>query len=151
MDRLSRFALEHGLLTDVCRVFRSDAKNPVLIVLQLILVHVNLGLDVRRQPLCQTLGFDCSQKIVYETVLKQPIFMNSYTTVNVDFLLHCVNFFKYHLTRKETMTAYEAYRDLPTDYLPQGLQGNLHNDGYELGKKWMGTFGMLTCLYYERL
>ena len=86
-------------------------------------------------------SFDDSQKAAYESVMSEPIFKNGWNDVQVNFLLHVVNFFKYHLTQAAVLTAHPAYSDLPEASRPQSFDGPLSNGDCKLGKTWMGTFG----------
>ncbi|KAF2094571.1 hypothetical protein NA57DRAFT_60599 [Rhizodiscina lignyota] len=140
--KVNIFAYEHNLLANVNRHFRGN-KNPQLIALQLVLPHLNLGLELGGIALNPTFGFHDSQKAVYETALSKLIFQNGWNNIDVEWVMHCTNFFKYHLTSPDAQTAFQAFAEIPDEFHIKALEGGLHNEGHALGNKWMGTFAYL--------
>lgn len=92
--------------------------------------------------------FDASQYQVYSSPSTQPIFLDKWKqSVNTRWLLHVVNFFKYHFkTRGEGLLAHD-YIELDADQYPQPWVGKIENDTQPLGTHWKGAYSKMTGSY----
>lgn len=89
--------------------------------------------------------FPTSQISAYSPATKQPIFTGCYGgTVNMDWVLHQTNFWKYHFTREAESTLFTDIDALePADY-PKLWNSQLsQKDMPALGKKWKGISAFL--------
>lgn len=140
------YANRIGFLNEVFR--RPDYEyTTIVLAIQLLLSHIMLDLsDTTLQPMTDMLSFGDSQKAVYSSAEVAPLFFISRgnITVNVKLALHCVNFFKFHLTRETEHTAYEEYSRLAKWRRPQAWQPQANEDVGRLVRKWIGTYGKST-------
>jgi hypothetical protein len=122
---------------------RARASTDVLPLIQLVLSSeaLQLGCD-------QVFAFEESQRAAYLSVAQAPIFTGaSGLEVNVEWALHMVNFFRYHMLRKNEQTLYQAYKDISSKSNglahPMLWKEKLSDSDSELpiGKEWKGTYG----------
>ncbi|KAK3081322.1 hypothetical protein LTS18_007965 [Coniosporium uncinatum] len=146
---LTTFARDQTLLSNVCRFFKKIDRTtkkqmrdaPLLQAIQIVFSHLSLSLDPVPFP---TFGFEESQQAVYANYTEAPMFGGfNGLEINVAWVLHCVNFFKYHLTRAEEQTMFEAYDGLHRDEHPQGWPERLREGSHVLGRHWKGTYAYL--------
>jgi hypothetical protein len=127
---------------------KARGANDVLPLIQLVLSSQALQLGCDR-----IFAFEESQRAAYLSVAEAPIFtgFNS-LDVNIEWTLHMVNFFRYHMLRKEEQTLYDAYKDIATKSAglahPQLWKEKLSNSDITapIGKEWKGTYGMPSSL-----
>ena len=106
--------------------------------MQLALTHWSLDLSLNNL----TFGFAESQSQVFGHPDKFPLFLNGeMDKVNVKYLLHIVNFFKYHMTKQEEASLYPYYSELTNELRPKAWTEPLHQGVKELGSHWKGTYG----------
>ncbi|KAF2739843.1 hypothetical protein EJ04DRAFT_425903 [Polyplosphaeria fusca] len=90
------------------------------------------------------LSFDLSQKIVYETTVKAPIFGGSHNSqINFEWILHCLNFFRSHMMSQTQATMCDAFRMMTPGEKPSAWQAPLQHGCYPLAKNWRGTYAYL--------
>ena len=91
-------------------------------------------------------NFNLSQKHCYMTAMEAPVFTNTNKTmVNMEWLLHVVNFFKYHATNEDEKTLFEPFQSLDLMEKPGMWTRSVKDDGGKLGKNWKGTYGKCLC------
>lgn len=84
------------------------------------------------------------QRAVYAATNKAPIYEGfSHTDVNMVWVMQCLDFFRYHMMNKDTMTLSSAMDDLPAVQRPSAWQGPLKNGAVPLTKHWKGTYSYL--------
>ncbi|KAL1634968.1 hypothetical protein SLS56_002052 [Neofusicoccum ribis] len=89
-------------------------------------------------------GFPDSQKEAYSTIVKAPIFGGfNKLEINMVWLLHVMNFFKYHIGNAGENTLFEPFGKLERAEKPFYWQGPIHNGPQELGVHWKGTYAYL--------
>lgn len=89
-------------------------------------------------------GFNVSQKQAYSTIRTAPIFGGfNKQEINMEWLLHILNFFKYHIGKESENTLFEPFNKLPKAEKPLNWQGPLRNDHQNLGVHWKGTYAYL--------
>ncbi|EKG19468.1 hypothetical protein MPH_03332 [Macrophomina phaseolina MS6] len=90
-------------------------------------------------------GFIDSQRLAYATIKAAPIFCGfNKLEVNMEWILHVLNFFKYHICKEEENTLYAPFRNLTKADTPGFWQKPLHNGPAELGVHWKGTYAYLS-------
>jgi hypothetical protein len=81
-----------------------------------------------------------SQEVVYRSQIFEPIFNEvRIDELNIFWLLHVVNHFKFHLKQRREGILEHVYRALAKDSLPRAWTGILKNETTKLGKKWKGA------------
>lgn len=106
--------------------------------IQLLFTHWSLDHELA----CQSYSFAYSQMAVYGHPIKFPMFLDKQMrVVNIKYLLHIANFFKYHMTRREESTLYCDVSALEDEEKPMAWKEKLKGGVRELGKHWMGSYG----------
>ncbi|KAL9131244.1 MAG: hypothetical protein Q9217_000786 [Psora testacea] len=120
---------------------RSDHHCRLLHTLQLLFTHWQLDLSIRSQAQ----RFDLSQQIVYSHPSKVPMFLDKKWTVNVEYLLHVMNFFKYHMKTETENTLYPLFRELEAFERPGAWDRQLSQvQGIKkLGSQWKGSYAYM--------
>ncbi|MCJ1253742.1 hypothetical protein MMC24_001554 [Lignoscripta atroalba] len=114
--------------------------DPLLQTIQLLLTHWSLDLSLY----CPTYGYHISQKAVYSHPKDCPLFLDQHMrVVNVEFLLHIANFFKYHITHKDEGILNYDFELLSHDKKPKAWQKSLEQGLSKPGSKWMGSYAYL--------
>jgi hypothetical protein len=126
---------------DIRKVVTGNSEGALLYVVQLCLAPFTL-----HPSLCKnSSNFENSQVQVYATNEEQPIFKGVYKgEVNVRWLLHVINFFKYHVKASEEgllAHAYETLKSDSPDQLPQPWIGRIKAQTQPLGAYWKGAHG----------
>lgn len=136
---LHRFVQSTNLLDKIFRYPPDKGmQNPLLTVIQLLFTPWTLDLELA----FQTYSFAYSQKAVYAHPNDYPFFLNKRRSViNVEYLLHIANFFKYHMIRSEEQTLYQDVGALDEDEKPKMWTEKLDKGPNQLGKYWMGSYG----------
>ncbi|KAG8533295.1 uncharacterized protein KY384_002078 [Bacidia gigantensis] len=121
-------------------VHRSDHRARLLQTIQLLLCHLQLDLSIRSQ----IKDFCLSQQVVYTPPSRIPLFLDKKMTVNVGYLLHIVNFFKYHMKTEPENTLYPLLSDLESHARPTSWDGPLeHCHGDKLASAWKGSYAYI--------
>ncbi len=142
LERIKNFAYDHDILQYVLLPKTSHPGkdfSPFLRTIQVMLAHLQFD-HVLKTP---TWGFPDSQKAVYESVRKEPIFVGPHKTeVNMQWVAHAVNFFKYHVTREDEGTLFPGYEELREAGMGiKPWRKKLKRGVQTLGKRWRGTYG----------
>ena len=86
-------------------------------------------------------SFPDSQRVVYSTATEQPAFVGcNGLDVNMEWVLHHINFWKYHMLRREELTLYEAFKELDESERPRWWSQQLGQETKKLGKHWKGSY-----------
>ena len=139
---LRRYVQQSNILSHVLSCLNRDDRtfNPALKTLQLTLTHLLLDPSLS----LGTIGFEYSQKAVYEHPAKQPLFRGqNYSKVNIELIMHTVNFFKHHMMNPDAQTLYELYHELEDHERPQPWNSRLQQcpGVAKLGRYWKGSYG----------
>jgi len=106
--------------------------------LQLVLSHYSFDQSLG----LKTWGFPDSQQAAYSSVASMPMFVGfNKLQVNLVWVLHIMNFFKYHITSSSEHTLFEQFAMLESWEKPQEWKSQLKGGTYTLGKFWKGTYG----------
>lgn len=85
--------------------------------------------------------FPTTQTVAYETAEKQPFFSGvNGLDVNMDCVLHQINFWKYHMVREAECTLFNAFSSLEADERPRYWSKQLQQGARSLGKHWKGSY-----------
>ncbi len=96
------------------------------------------------EPTRETVNFPTSQSIVYSTAAQHPIFHGCHgLDVNMDFVLHNINFWKYHMLREAEGTLYYAFSELEDDERPRWWDNGLQQGVKTLGRHWKGSYAFV--------
>ncbi|MCJ1478978.1 hypothetical protein MMC13_007662 [Lambiella insularis] len=109
-------------------------------LVRLVLAHLQL----RAIPI-NAYCFEFSQQAVYGHPRDFPIFLDGFNRkkINTNYLLHIVNFFKYHITNEEEVTLFHPFAHLEADERPQSWDSLTGLGLQKLGTHWKGTYAYL--------
>jgi hypothetical protein len=106
-------------------------------IIQLTLLHLIFDPDL---CLARPAVVNMSQEVVYRSQVLEPIFRGKRKDrLNIYWLLHVVNHFKFHLKQRMEGILEHIYRGFSKKDLPRAWTGPLKNETIELGRKWKGT------------
>ncbi|KAG4429859.1 hypothetical protein IFR05_014659 [Cadophora sp. M221] len=119
------------------KVVTANDKNTLIYVIQLMLTPFSLNPDLCKSKVGH---FDISQYQAYSTAKLQPVFTGLYKqVVNIRWLLHVVNFFKFHLKSKGEGLLVHEYKTLARDEFPQFWTGHIKGGTQPLARHWKGV------------
>lgn len=86
-----------------------------------------------------------SQAAVYSTPTTKPIFGGPHgLDIDMEFVLHNINFWKYHMIREVEQTLYYPFQDLEDDERPRWWSSKLQQgEQLKLGKHWKGSYAYI--------
>lgn len=127
--------------------FRYNSGTPLLQAIQVALAPIILDLD-DENPLVHhtTYNFPKSQQIAYATANNRPI-IGGFTglEVDMDWALHQLNFWKYHMIREEECTLFAAFQGLADGEQPTFHTSQLTDQtAPAIGKHWKGAYAFVT-------
>ncbi|KAF2804877.1 uncharacterized protein BDZ99DRAFT_543772, partial [Mytilinidion resinicola] len=149
LDELSRFIESSSSLSRINRVsptgrgdVTDDTYNWTLAAIQLMYSHVLF--DTNRLW-NHVFAFEHSQKMVYASAVMQPMFTGmDRNYINMEYILHIMNFFRYHMMRDgESHALYEAYKELSALEKPSAWDRKLKQHDDHIGDDWRGTYAYL--------
>ncbi|MCJ1404416.1 hypothetical protein MMC11_007641 [Xylographa trunciseda] len=113
---------------------------PQLQLYRLILTHLALN-EHNEVSYC----FEYSQQAVYGHPLSFPLFKDESTKreLDLDNLLHIVNFFKYHIHDPNEYSLYDPFHGLPDDEKPMAWDSPVKVGLQKLGTHWKGCSAYL--------
>jgi hypothetical protein len=127
--------------SDMSRIVSARKDGTLIYAVQLCLTPISLNPRFCKSKVSH---FDISQYQAYATPAQQPIFCGKYKQdVNLRWLLHVVNFFKYHLTAGDEGLLAHHYKDLETDQYPQPWEGLIEPGTKPLKSHWKGAYSKL--------
>jgi hypothetical protein len=89
-------------------------------------------------------GVEEAQQAVYAPTNQAPIFQGPQKDdINMEWLLHCMNFFRNYMTSETMGTMCSNIQDLPVGDKPSVWRTPLKEGCSPLGKHWKGTFAFL--------
>ncbi|KAG9229193.1 hypothetical protein BJ875DRAFT_524071 [Amylocarpus encephaloides] len=119
------------------KIVSADQDNTLIFVVQLALTPLSLLPNICDASVSH---IDLSQGQVYATTHAQPVFTGKWKHyINVHWLLHTVNFFKFHFKSGGEGVMAHAYKDLPADQYPQFWTGRVKAGTQQLGQFWKGS------------
>lgn len=85
-----------------------------------------------------------SQKAVYAPTNLAPIYIGEKMEfVNMEWALHCLNFFRHHMTDPDTFSLFDTMQNLDVSQKPSPWRGPLKSDSNSLSNCWKGTYAFL--------
>ncbi|KAH7414389.1 hypothetical protein DE146DRAFT_763127 [Phaeosphaeria sp. MPI-PUGE-AT-0046c] len=142
------------LLNNTRRATRSSrnepsAVHPALAAVKLMCSHFLFEFDNVKHGV---LGVEESQRMVYMSTESQPIYSGpTMTVLNMEWILHCMNFFRHHMMSEEVGTLYQVLNELPAYQRPSAWQTPLRSGTAPLCKNWKGTYSFLDLKEVEKL
>ncbi|KAK5007161.1 hypothetical protein LTR28_005618 [Elasticomyces elasticus] len=143
------FNLSRSIFKPPPRRYRKDAKpDPLLLTIQLLLIHISVDVGdhmprgLQNASCCY--AFPTSQRFAYGSANDHPVFVGfNAQEINVEWVLHVANFFRYHLVTPAESTLYPFYELLDAMQKPKAWQRELKNGEVKLGKVWKGCYAFL--------
>ena len=127
---------------DMIKIVSASTAESLVYVIQLCLTPFSLHPETCNHKISH---FDISQYQAYERSSEQPMFVGKFKQdINPRWLLHVVNFFKYHLKAGGEGLLEHAYSDLDSNQYPQPWAGLIQPGVLPLGSHWKGAYSMLT-------
>lgn len=84
------------------------------------------------------------QRAAYAATNKAPIYEGlNQTEINMEWVMKCLDFFRYHMMNTETVTLGDAMEDLSVLQKPTAWQQSLKNGTVPLSRHWKGTYSFL--------
>ncbi len=127
---------------NMTKILSAATEDSLVYIIQLCLTPFSLHPEI-----CNTRvsHFEISQFHAYERSSEQPIFVGKYKQeINARWLLHTVNFFKYHLKAGGEGLLAHAFSDLEAHQYPRPWIGLIQAGTRPLGSHWKGAYSMLT-------
>nr|POE47505.1 casein kinase ii subunit beta-2 [Quercus suber] len=152
LTAVRQFAAQHGILRIVFKPHTSSQFSqdrrlryrpaPLLALIQVLMAPDLLSLSPTTS--IDVFSFPESQQWVYGTVKTHPLFRGC-NDLNVDMegVLHHINFWRYHMLRPEELTLHNALSALEQHECPRFWSGLLKQGKKQLGKHWKGSYAYL--------
>lgn len=146
MEYIARFLDSFNLPLSIFRQKHATAYTPLTHGLYntivVTLTHFFFQLDRLGRPKSPTNHFPDSQQVAYATAASRPIFTGQRGyEIDMDWCMHMVNFWKYHLTREVEMTLYNDFSTLVAGDRPKAWKKKLTTGPQKLGQFWKGSYG----------
>ncbi|KAH7095765.1 hypothetical protein FB567DRAFT_566409 [Paraphoma chrysanthemicola] len=85
-----------------------------------------------------------SQRVVYMATNSAPLYGgDDFTQVNMEWMLHCMHFFRHHMMNDEVASLFDAMDQLTPKQKPSAWQEPLRKGTHALGSHWKGTYAFL--------
>lgn len=143
MAHLQTFVLKSRIMLGGKRPPISNLHEPMndsLSAIRLMLSHFLLD---QATPPGSWFAIDDAQKAVYASTNTAPIYIGpNKDVVNMEWVFHCMNFFRYHMTTPE-LPLHDAMQDLDASQRPSTWYEPLKPGSYPLGSHWKGTYAFL--------
>ncbi|KAF1840797.1 uncharacterized protein K460DRAFT_380586 [Cucurbitaria berberidis CBS 394.84] len=115
--------------------------NPMLAAIKLMCSHFLFELEGAKHDV---FAIEESQRAVYLSTNAAPMYQGlNLTDVNMEWVLHCLNFFRHHMMNEEVDTLFENMNALSVTQKPSAWREPLRRGAYPLGKHWKGTYAYL--------
>ncbi|KAJ8109151.1 hypothetical protein OPT61_g7670 [Boeremia exigua] len=149
-ERLLEFVLNSRILLNDRRAPESRTRsehngqkeiNPVLAAVKIMCSSLLFEHDDLKH---HVFAIEQLQRATYAATNKAPIYEGlKFTEVNMEWIMKCLDFFRYHMMNKETMTLSDAMEDLSALQKPTAWQQSLKNGAVPLSRHWKGTYSFL--------
>jgi hypothetical protein len=97
-------------------------------------------------------AFEESQYAVYQPAISAPIFPGTtLAVVNMDWILHSINFFRHHMMSEEAQSLFDKIDELDVREKPSVWREPLCQGAHPLSKYWKGTYSFLEHNEVQRL
>ncbi|KAF2131437.1 hypothetical protein P153DRAFT_421501 [Dothidotthia symphoricarpi CBS 119687] len=126
-----------------------DTVNQTLGAVKLMCSHFLFQLEGTKHGV---FAVEESQRAVYMPTNTAPIYSGpELKDVNMDWILHCLNFFRHHMMDEEVVTLFSAMEELSVTQKPSVWREPLRQGVQPLCRHWKGTYSFLDPLEIERL
>jgi hypothetical protein len=116
--------------------------SPLLAAVKLMCVPLLFELEGIKH---HVFGVEELQRAVYAPTNAAPLYRGlEGTTLNLAWVLQCLEFFRHHMTNQEVATLVDAMDELPPDQRPTAWREPLRTGAYKLGRHWKGTYSYLS-------
>ena len=153
LTHLKRFLIANNLLTIIFEPPKvkagrfsskrsSDLVKPTPLLLTLQVICAPMLLSFEPHLVNEHWAFPDSQCAVYSTANIHPMFIGcNDLDVNMEFILHNLNFWKYHMVREVENTLFYAFEELDECDRPRWWSSQLQQGTTrKLGKHWKGSY-----------
>ncbi|KAL5120293.1 hypothetical protein ACEQ8H_001851 [Pleosporales sp. CAS-2024a] len=142
---LKKFVVESKILLSNRRAPTArgepDSVHPLLAAVKLMCSHFLFDLEDAKH---NVFAVEESQRMVYLATNAAPLYSGlGLTQVNMEWMLHCLHFFRHHMMDEEVATLHTAMSDLSPMQKPSPWQEPLRKGSYTLGTHWKGTYAFL--------
>jgi hypothetical protein len=115
--------------------------NPNLAAVRILCTHFLFDIEGTRH---NVIGIDESQKAVYAPTNLAPIYIGKrLNEVNMEWCLHCINFFHYYMANPEASQLHDNIKDLDIGDRPSVWRESLKSGSQPLSKYWKGTYAFM--------
>jgi hypothetical protein len=139
--------MDSRLLLNSRRPSAPKAEEPAHVHLSLSAVKIMCShflFDMDATSRQSVVALDDSQKAVYAPTNEAPIFLGpEKNVINMEWILHCLNFFRHYMMNPHVSALHENLRDLGPSQHPSPWQGSLKPGAQKLGSSWKGTYAYL--------
>jgi hypothetical protein len=112
-----------------------------LAAVRLMCAHFLFGMKGMKH---NVIGIDASQKAVYAPTNLAPLYIGKrLNEVNLEWCLHCFNFFHYYMANPEASQLHENMKDLDINDKPSIWREPLKSGSQPLSRCWKGTYAFL--------
>ncbi|KAF2745527.1 hypothetical protein M011DRAFT_138892 [Sporormia fimetaria CBS 119925] len=126
-----------------------EGPNPELAAIRLMVGQLMFHTEAPRYDICY---FEDSQRAVYEHWNRAPIFTgDGDLQVNMEWALHCFNFFRHHMVREDVNSLYDAMAALEPGDRPSAWRNQISQGRSIMSRHWKGTYSYLTHEELRRL
>lgn len=126
--------------------------NPILASVKIICSSLLLEYDCLKHQKHHVFAIEEIQRAVYAVTNKAPIYEGlDYTDVNMEWVMKCLDFFRYHMMTQEMGALGDAMDDLSVLQKPTAWQQSLKNGAVPLSRHWKGTYSFLDAKEQRKL
>ena len=144
MVRLKEFVLQSKLLLGGKRPPPSKPNDPASDSIAAIRIMLTHFLFDQATPSGSWFAIDDAQRAVYAATNAAPIYLGpNKDVVNMEWMLQCLNFFRYYMTTPEASQLHDAMEDLEANQRPSAWREPLKSGSYPLASCWKGTYSFL--------
>ncbi|KAF2002885.1 hypothetical protein P154DRAFT_618273 [Amniculicola lignicola CBS 123094] len=119
---------------------KDEQLTPALAAIQIMCTHFLFHLQGKHD----IYAADVSQKAVYQSSQVTPIYLGfNKSTVNMEWVLHCLAFFRNHMVNPELGEMHTSIEDLCYKQRVSAWRKPLESGCYPLSKYWKGTYAYL--------
>jgi hypothetical protein len=123
--------------------------HPMLAAVKLMCSHFLFELEDAKH---NVFAVEESQRVVYMATNTAPIYQGlTKTDVNMEWVLHCLHFFRHHMMSEDVATLYDVMGELTPHQKPSAWQEPLRRGSYPLGNHWKGTYAFLDVAEIRKL
>lgn len=147
MKQLQEFVLRSQIILGGRRPPGRTANEPDdfdrgLAAVRLMCTHFVFGDNVRHRR--SWYAIDDAQKAVYAATNTMPLYVGPRKQfVNLEWMMHCMNFFRFHMTSRDAYSLYHTMQDLLPHQKPSPWREPLKTGAYPLSRHWKGTYSYL--------